>query len=141
MTGARHRELGSAGEEAALAAYRARGFELVARNWRCPLGEIDLVLRREGLVVVCEVKTRRGVDLGGPFEAVDARKQRKLRLLAQALMLSRTTVVAAYDALRESGWLESRSGSGTWVCARSSGEKESPNCCARSRAGTWATRQ
>src|ERR1041385_25652 len=35
-------------------------------------------------------------------------------------MLSRTTVVAAYDALRESGWLESRSGSGTWVCARSS---------------------
>jgi DNA-binding transcriptional MocR family regulator len=43
------------------------------------------------------------------------------RNLAQALMLSRTTVVAAYDALREAGWLESRSGSGTWVCARSSG--------------------
>jgi len=43
------------------------------------------------------------------------------RMLAQALMLSRTTVVAAYDALREAGWLESRSGSGTWVCARSSG--------------------
>lgn len=43
------------------------------------------------------------------------------RLLAQALMLSRTTVVAAYDALRDAGWFESRSGSGTWVCARSSG--------------------
>ena len=42
------------------------------------------------------------------------------RALARALMTSRTTVVAAYDALRESGWLESRSGSGTWVCARSS---------------------
>ena len=41
------------------------------------------------------------------------------RMLAQALMLSRTTVVAAYDALRESGWVESRSGSGTWICARS----------------------
>ena len=75
MTGAPHLELGSAGEEAALAAYRARGFELVARNWRCSLGEIDLVLRQEGLVVVCEVKTRRGFNLGGPFEAVDARKQ------------------------------------------------------------------
>jgi len=97
MTGARHRELGSAGEEAALAAYRARGFELVARNWRCPLGEIDLVLRREGLVVVCEVKTRRGVDLGGPFEAVDARKQRKLRLLAQAFLAS---VTDEHDAVR-----------------------------------------
>src|SRR5262249_15014241 len=41
------------------------------------------------------------------------------RSLAQALSISRTTVVAAYDALRESGWLESRTGSGTWVCVSS----------------------
>ena len=41
------------------------------------------------------------------------------RSLAQALSISRTTVVAAYDALRESGWLESRTGSGTWVCENS----------------------
>ena len=41
------------------------------------------------------------------------------RSLAQALSVSRTTVVAAYDALRESGWLESRTGSGTWVCESS----------------------
>jgi DNA-binding transcriptional MocR family regulator len=41
------------------------------------------------------------------------------RTLAHALSLSRTTVVAAYDTLRDSGWLESRSGSGTWVSARS----------------------
>jgi putative endonuclease len=97
MTGARHLELGSAGEEAALATYRARGFELVAQNWRCPLGEIDLVLRRDGLVVVCEVKTRRGFDLGGPFEAVGPRKQRKLRLLAQAFLAS---VTVDHDAVR-----------------------------------------
>src|SRR4051812_4078653 len=37
------------------------------------------------------------------------------RALAQALTISRTTVVAAYDALREAGWFESRHGSGTWV--------------------------
>ena len=43
------------------------------------------------------------------------------RTLAQALSISRTTVVAAYDALRESGWLESRTGSGTWVCESSTG--------------------
>jgi putative endonuclease len=97
MTGARHLELGSAGEDAALAAYRERGFELVARNWRCPLGEIDLVLRRAGVLVVCEVKTRRGSDLGGPFEAVDARKQRKLRLLAQAFLAS---APVEHDAVR-----------------------------------------
>jgi DNA-binding transcriptional MocR family regulator len=41
------------------------------------------------------------------------------RALAHALSVSRTTVVAAYDALRDGGWLESRSGSGTWVSARS----------------------
>ena len=41
------------------------------------------------------------------------------RALAQALKLSRTTVVAAYEALREEGWVESRQGSGTYVCARS----------------------
>ena len=41
------------------------------------------------------------------------------RKLAQALKVSRTTVVAAYDELRESGWLESRPGSGTWVSAKS----------------------
>ena len=86
MTTARHLELGTAGEEAALAAYRERGYDLVARNWRCPIGEIDLVLRRGSLLIVCEVKTRRGSELGGPFEAVDARKQRKLRLLASAFL-------------------------------------------------------
>lgn len=43
------------------------------------------------------------------------------RSLAQALSISRTTVVAAYDALRESGWLESRTGSGTWVSTSSPG--------------------
>ena len=41
------------------------------------------------------------------------------RCLAQVLSISRTTVVSAYDALRESGWLESRIGSGTWVCESS----------------------
>jgi len=97
MTGPRHLKLGSAGEAAALAAYLARGFELVARNWRCPVGEIDLVLRRGALLVVCEVKTRRGADRGGPFEAVDRRKQRKLRLLAQAFLASGSL---AHDAVR-----------------------------------------
>ncbi len=42
------------------------------------------------------------------------------RSFAQALSVSRTTVVAAYDTLRETGWVESRSGSGTWISSRSS---------------------
>lgn len=58
----------------------------MARNWRCSIGELDLVLRRGTTVVFCEVKTRRGGGFGGPFEAVHAAKQRKLRALAQVFL-------------------------------------------------------
>jgi putative endonuclease len=78
--------LGAQGELAALAQYRRAGYRLVARNWRCPLGELDLVLSRGRTVVFCEVKTRRGAGLGGPFEAVTWRKQGKLRALAEAFL-------------------------------------------------------
>jgi putative endonuclease len=78
--------LGEQGELAALAHYRRAGYRLVARNWRCPLGELDLVLARGQTVVFCEVKTRRGDGLGGPFEAVTWKKQVKLRSLARAFL-------------------------------------------------------
>ena len=77
------------GEEAALAAYRSRGYALVARNWRCRIGELDLVVERDGLLVFCEVKTRSGAAFGGGFEAVTAAKQRKVRQLADAFLLAR----------------------------------------------------
>ena len=80
--------LGARGERAALDLYRRRGFTLVASNWRCSLGEIDLVLRCRDMLVFCEVKTRRGSGHGGGFEAVDARKRRKLRALAEVFLLT-----------------------------------------------------
>ena len=76
------------GEDAAWRTYRDRGYRLLARNWRCPMGELDLVLALEGTVVFCEVKARRPSVLGGPFEAVTPAKQRKLRALAQAFCSS-----------------------------------------------------
>jgi putative endonuclease len=81
-------ELGRDGENAALAWYRDHGYRLVARNWRCPLGELDLVVARSGLLVFCEVKTRGGSGFGGGYEAVTARKQRKLRHLAEVFLLA-----------------------------------------------------
>jgi putative endonuclease len=84
----RHLELGSEGETAALQAYLRAGYGLVARNWRCPIGEMDLVLARGTELVFCEVKTRRGAGLGAPFEAVTSKKQRKLRAVAQAFLTS-----------------------------------------------------
>ena len=78
--------LGRAGEDAALAVFERRGYALVARNWRHPLGELDLVLLRRGTLVVCEVKTRTGAAFGGGYEAVTRSKRRTLRRLAEAFL-------------------------------------------------------
>jgi putative endonuclease len=80
------RPAGSRGEEAAADAYRRRGYRVVARNWRCPLGELDLVLERRGTIVFCEVKTRRPSTFGPGYEAVTWRKRRKVRSLAEAFL-------------------------------------------------------
>jgi putative endonuclease len=79
-------ELGALGEAAAARAYRGRAFRVLARNWRCPAGELDLVVTRGSLVVFCEVKTRAGASLGGGYEGVTPRKQRKLRQLAEIFL-------------------------------------------------------
>jgi len=79
--------VGRRGELAAEARYVARGYRVVARNWRCRLGELDLVVSRGGSLVFCEVKTRRGARYGGGFEAVDARKRQKVRALAEVFLL------------------------------------------------------
>jgi putative endonuclease len=62
--------LGARGELVALRYLEERGAELLARNYRCPGGEIDLVLRHEGDLVAVEVKTRTIGGLGTPEDAV-----------------------------------------------------------------------
>jgi putative endonuclease len=81
-----HLDLGRRGEQAAMARYAAFGYRVVARNWRCALGELDLVLGRGSTLVFCEVKTRRGAALGGAYEAVGWQKQRKLQRLAEVFL-------------------------------------------------------
>ena len=78
--------IGPRGEDAAAEAYRRRGYRIVARNWRCRIGELDLVVERRGVLVFCEVKSRRGTAFGVGFEAVTRRKQTKLRWLAEAFL-------------------------------------------------------
>ena len=81
MTQAR-RALGISGEDAVAAWYQARGYEVVARNWRCRSGELDLIVRRGRTFVFCEVKTRSSAAFGAPVEAVTRDKQVKVRHLA-----------------------------------------------------------
>ncbi len=81
MTVGRQR-LGRWGEDKAAAWYRERGWNVLDRNWRGSGGEIDLVLRRDDVIVFCEVKTRSGTRYGTAAEAVDHRKQQRIRRLA-----------------------------------------------------------
>lgn len=81
--------LGAYGERVAEAHLRAAGMTVLDRNWRCALGEIDIVARDGDVLVFCEVKTRSSVALGHPLEAVTARKAQRLRRLAAAWIRAR----------------------------------------------------
>lgn len=80
----RNQELGRAGEAAVAAWYERRGFRVVARNWRCRDGELDLVVAREATVAIVEVKARRTARFGAPIEAITPVKLARLRRLAGA---------------------------------------------------------
>lgn len=75
--------MGKAGEQIAVAYLKKKGYRICETNFRCPLGEIDVVARdNRGELVFVEVKTRTSRDLGYPEQAVGIKKQRKLSQLA-----------------------------------------------------------
>ena len=74
--------LGTSGEVLAEDHLRGLGYEIVERDVRTPLGQLDLVAKDGTTLVFVEVKTRAGHRFGLPQEAVDAKKIRKLRQLA-----------------------------------------------------------
>ncbi len=82
-TGNHRKKLGAWGEEVAAHQLEADGFQIVARNWRCRSGEIDLIAQKGELVAFVEVKTRKGRNMGAPEEALTLRKSKKLIQLAQ----------------------------------------------------------
>lgn len=76
-------DLGRRGEELAAGHLQRRGWVVLARNWRCSEGELDIVATDGAdTVVFCEVKTRSGTGFGTPVEAVTRGKRRRIRRLA-----------------------------------------------------------
>ena len=88
-TAAARTALGRYGESVAERHLTAGGMVVLDRNWRCDEGELDLVLREGELLVVCEVKTRRGSVGGTPHEAVGPAKLDRLRRLAERWVAER----------------------------------------------------
>ena len=79
---AQRQALGAQGEAQAARWYEDHGYQVVARNWRCREGEIDLIVRQRRTIVFCEVKTRTSDAFGLPAEAVTRAKRERLRHLA-----------------------------------------------------------
>jgi putative endonuclease len=80
-TAAQRMALGAYGERVASAHLTSGGMVVLDRNWRCDLGELDLVLRDGDVLVACEVKTRSSDLCGSPHEAVGAEKLARLHTL------------------------------------------------------------
>jgi putative endonuclease len=74
--------LGDRGETAACGFLKEKGYEIVEKNYKCKIGEIDVIARRNGRLAFIEVKTRTSSQRGVPQEAVDLKKQEKIFKLA-----------------------------------------------------------
>lgn len=79
-----NQELGQRGELLAAEFLARRGMRVIARNWRCRTGELDIVADDGGTIVAVEVKTRSGLGFGHPAEAVDPGKLLRLHRLVSA---------------------------------------------------------
>lgn len=78
-------ETGRLGEQAAVQHLVSRGWRIVERNWRCSIGEVDIIAvtpEPTPVLVFCEVKCRRGLGFGQPLEAITVAKAAKLHQLA-----------------------------------------------------------
>jgi putative endonuclease len=85
-TGDYKQKLGQRGEDIAAAHLGEQGYQILARNWRCPAGELDIVAREGETLAFVEVRARRGDRYGTPEESITPAKQAKLVELAQTYL-------------------------------------------------------
>ena len=85
---AEHNELGKLGEEMAVEFLEKTGYEILETNWVFQKAEVDIIARKDKIVAIVEVKTRRSVEFGTALEAVTPGKAARLRKLAAAWLAS-----------------------------------------------------
>lgn len=80
---AENKKIGVAGEALATEVLKAKGYYIIAQNYTCPYGEIDIIAIKDKIVSFVEVKTRSSKQYGSPGEAVNFKKQRHIRNAAR----------------------------------------------------------
>ncbi|HLS86426.1 MAG TPA: YraN family protein [Burkholderiales bacterium] len=90
---------GARAEEACAQFLRARGLVVLARNWRCRHGEIDIVAEDRGVVVFAEVRMRSGARFGGAAESITAAKRARLVAAARLYLCRRPQASCRFDVL------------------------------------------
>lgn len=80
------RSLGQRGEELAVSKLKELKYRILERNYRCALGEIDIIAQEKEVLVFIEVKTRKNKNFGHPADALHASKQRKLSKVAMTYL-------------------------------------------------------
>jgi putative endonuclease len=93
------------GETIAVLLLRCKGYRIAARNWRCALGEVDIIAWEHDTLVFVEVKARRDRAMGAPEMAVTPAKQRRLVRLAEAYLATRggTVPPCRFDVIAVEG--------------------------------------
>jgi putative endonuclease len=90
---------GARAEELCAELLRRAGLRVLARNWRCRHGEIDLVAEEGGTLVFAEVRYRSGAGFGGAAESVTAAKQARLVAAARLYLMRRPQAACRFDVL------------------------------------------
>jgi putative endonuclease len=88
--------LGPWAEEQAAGYLERHGYEVLARNYRCPEGEVDIIARQGETIVFVEVRARRGTRLGTPEESLTPRKARRLITTALTYLAERALEAAPW---------------------------------------------
>lgn len=94
---------GARAEDLCAELLRAAGLRILERNWRCRLGEIDLIAEERGMLVFAEVRMRSGPGFGGAGESVTAAKRQRLLAAARLYLTRRPDALCRFDVFLVDG--------------------------------------
>jgi putative endonuclease len=94
---------GARAEDLCAGLLRAAGLRILERNWRCRLGEIDLIAEERGMLVFAEVRMRSGPGFGGAAESVTAAKRQRLLAAARLYLARRPDALCRFDVFLVDG--------------------------------------